>query len=494
MTDGQPTVPNDDQQRRKELLDARLQQEVEQALGDMSLLDLEDASDARRQAAGEELRTGKVVSIQSEDILVDLGGKSTGVLPVKQLGDEPTPSVGDSIEVIVTGYDEEEGLLLLSRKDAIMAATWETLEVGQTVEGRVTAHNKGGLELTVDGIDAFLPISQIERLRIDSDDLPEYINRKLRCEITEIRRNEQAVVVSRRTVLDKEAEEARTTLIASLVEGKIVGGTVKTIMPYGAFVDIGGVDGLLHVSDMGHSRVDDPRKVVREGQNLELMVLKVDREAGKIALGLKQTLADPWTDAETKWPVDSIVSGRITRLMNFGAFCELEEGVEGLIPIGEMTYERRISHPKEIVSENEVVKVRVLKVEPQRKRISLTIKRLGDDPWMGADVRWPVDSVVEGKVSKITDFGAFVQLAPGVEGLVHISELSDSRVSGVREVVQEGQVVQAKVISVDEDRRRMALSIKQVAAMPDYTGPESAKPEPGKQESKRKKPLRGGLD
>jgi len=265
-------------------------------------------------------------------------------------------------------------------------------------------------------------------------------------------------------------------------------------MPYGAFVDIGGVDGLLHVRDMGHGRVEKPEDVVSIGQQLELKILKIDPAEKKISLGLKQAMPDPWDDAPTNWPVDSIVTGRVTKLMDFGAFVALTEGVEGLIPISEFSFDRRISHPKEMLNENDVVKVRVISVETDRRRIGLSLKRLGDDPWQGASVRWPADSACEGVVTRLTDFGAFVELAPGVEGLVHISELAEQRVHNVTEIVTEGQTVQAKVLDVDEDRRRISLSIKQIAAMPDYTGPESADPEPPAPKRPRKKPLRGGLD
>lgn len=494
MSDRDPSMDTGESKATPGELDAQLQAEIEAALGDMSLVELEGASPEAGGEDRETLRTGTVVSVQRDDILVDMGGKSTGVLSVKQMGDEPLPAVGDSIEVLITGYKEDEGLLVLSRKGAVMAAAWNSVAVGQTVEGRVTGHNKGGLELTVDGIDAFMPISQIDRNRIESDDLAGYASHKLRCRITEVRRQERALIVSRREVLDEEAAEAREQAFATLTEGTIVTGTVKTIMPYGAFVDIGGLDGLLHIGDMSLKRIDDPRDVVKEGQKLELKVLKIDRENGKIGLGLKQTLADPWVDAENKWPVDSVISGRITRLMDFGAFCELEDGVEGLIPISEMSFERRIGHPKEVVGENEVVKVRVIRVEPDRKRISLSIKRLQDDPWIGASVRWPVDSVAEGTVTRITDFGAFVELAPGVEGLVHISELAQTRVNSVSEVLKPGDKVHAKVVTVDEDRRRLGLSIKQLAASPDYAGSESEEPEPAIAKSKRKRPLRGGLE
>jgi small subunit ribosomal protein S1 len=312
--------------------------------------------------------------------------------------------------------------------------------------------------------------------------------------VVDVDRSRKQIVVSRRALLEEEAAEARESLFESLQEGNIVTGTVKTIMPYGAFVDLGGIDGLLHISDMSYRRLDDPKDMVKEGQKVEVKVLKVDRDQRKISLGLKQAAPDPWEGADTRWSVGEVASGRITRLMDFGAFIELAEGVEGLIPISEMTFERRINHPREIVAEGDVVKVRVMKVDVGQRRISLSIKRVGDDPWMGASVRWPVDSVVEGTVKRIAEFGAFVELVPGVEGLVHVSELSDGHVRAVGDVVSEGQQVEAKVLSVDEERRRIALSIKQRASMPDYTGDLPTEPEAPQPTRKRKRPLKGGLD
>lgn len=475
-----------------------LEREIEAALGDMSLMDLVDREESAARAGtvptGKDVRRGVVVSVQKEDILVDMGGKSTGVLPVSQLGDEPMPEVGDSIEVMVTGYKEDEGLLMLSRQEAVLAATWETLRVGQLVEGMVKGHNKGGLEMKIDGIKAFMPISQIELGRVEDEDLHGFVNRKLQCKVTDIRRAEKSLVVSRRELLMEEEARQREAAFETLEEGRLVTGTVRTIMPYGAFVDIGGVDGLLHIGDMGHGRVENPRDVVTEGQQLELMVLKIDRENKKIGLGLKQTLKDPWDEAEEKWPVDSIVTGRITRMMNFGAFIKLDEGVEGLIPVSELSYTQRVAHPREILSEGEVVKVRVMSIDLERKRMALSRKQAEDDPWMGASLRWPADSVANGKVTRLADFGAFVELTPGVEGLVHISELSDTPVRNVAEVVREGDTIDVKVLDVDEDRRRMSLSIKQLATMPDYTGSATDAAEPERPRRKRKKPLKGGLD
>ncbi len=499
MTDGRDEQHMDYAAPTGADLDADLQRELDDALGEMSLLDLGSdmgtaPTEADQPGNDQDIRTGTVVGVHRDDILVDLGGKSTGLLPRKQLGDDAVPNVGDSIEVTVVGYNEEEGLIKLSRKDAVMAATWENIHVGLNVEGIVTGHNKGGLEIKVDGIKAFIPISQIDLERIESEDLPSFADKRLHCQVIEYNRSDRKLVLSRRKVLAQQAAEAKEKMLESLKEGQIVTGTVRTIMPYGAFVDIGGADGLLHVRDMGYARVEDPADVVSVGQQLELKVLKIDRADDKIALGLKQTLADPWTDAEVKWPVDSMVTGRIVKMMNFGAFFELTEGVDGLIPISEITFEKRLNHPQEMLSIGQVVEVRVMTVDVAQRRISLSLKRVGDDPWIGASVRWAPESVAEGVVTRIADFGAFVQLTPGVEGLVHISELSNDRVQNVTSVLQVGQTINTKVLSVDEDARRISLSIKQLAEMSDYTGAGPTEDQPERPKRKRKKPLKGGLD
>ena len=479
-------------------LDEDLQAELDAALGEMSIEDILEAektaeSPGSPAAVGQGVRRGKVIAIQGDDVFVDMGGRSEGVLPAVQFSEEPLPVVGDTIEVVIDGYDAGEGLLRLSRQGAVLAAAWETIEEGQVVEGRVTGHNKGGLELDIQGIRAFMPISQIERFRVD--DLAPYVNQKLRCCVSEVDRAETNVIVSRRDLLDIEAAEAAKELRKSLAEGKVVAGTVRSIMAYGAFVDIGGVDGLLHVSDMSYSRVENPEDVVQEGQQVEVMILKIDAESDRISLGLKQVKPDPWLGAEHKWPVDSLATGRVTRLAEFGAFLELEPGVEGLIPISEMTFQRRIKHPSDIIAEGDTVRVRVLNVQGDQRRISLSIKRAGDDPWTGASGRWPVESTVRGIVTRLVDFGAFVELVPGVEGLIHVSELSDGHIRSASEAVREGQTVDARVLEVDEERRRISLSIKALTTAPDYTGPVADAP--GADETpqpKRDRPLKGGLD
>jgi len=473
-------------------LDETIQRELNEALSDMGAESFVDTADVEHQSQDEQIHRGKVIAIHGDDIFVDMGGKNQGVLPATQFEDEPLPEVNSVIEFTVQGYDQSEGLVLLSRQGAVQAAAWETLERGQVLEGRVTGHNKGGLEMDFGGIRAFMPISQIELHRVE--ELGGYVNQRLRCQVTEIDRSQKNVVVSRRAVLQQEEEEAREKTVQSLTEGQTVVGTVKTIMPYGAFVDIGGLDGLLHVSDMSYGRVENPETVVKQGQQLEVMILKFDRESRKISLGLKQVLPDPWTGAESKWPEGELVTAVVTKLMDFGCFVQLEEGVEGLIPISELSFEKRISHPKEVVSVGEAVKARVLQVDPAQRRISLSIKRVGDDPWVGASVRWPAESVAEGVVRRTTQFGAFVELTAGVEGLVHISELSDDRVRSVEDVVKVGQTIQAKVLGVDEENRRISLSIKQLVTAPEYTGAEQDQRQPERKRPKRKKPLKGGLD
>lgn len=483
---------NDQDPVRINNADADLDNEIAEALGDMSLEDMLESETIAQSSTGSTpgMRTGKVIDVQGDEIFVQLGVKDQGLLNAAQFEDEPLPQVGDEIEVMVVGYDSREGLVKLSRKGAVEHATWESLAKGQVVEGRVTALNTGGLELGINGIRAFMPISQIELHRVE--DLKPYINTKIRCQVTEVKRSDKKVVVSRRAVLEAEAQQEREKTMETLAEGDIVEGTVRNIMPYGAFVDIGGVDGLLHVSDMSHARLDDPNSFVQTGQTVRVKVLKIDREKQKISLGMKQVMPDPWEGAETKWREGEVVTGRVVRLADFGAFVELEQGVDGLVPMGELSYERRIRSAGDVVSVGDMIRVRVLSVDTKRKRISLSLKQVGDDPWVGASSRWPVDSTVEGMVTRLADFGAFVELASGVEGLVHISELSDKHVRTPADAVSEGQNVQAKVLEVDEDRRRISLSMKALL-MPEVT-PEPTQGSKPSQPAKRKKPLKGGIE
>ncbi len=472
-------------------LDAETQRELDEALSDTSWQDLlEDSASSPRGAASDSgVRHGEVIAIQGDDIFVELGGKSQGVLPAQQFADEPLPAVGEEVAFVVKGFDPRQGLTILTRPNAATEADWETLEQGQIVEGLVTGSNPGGLEMQINSIRAFMPISQIERFHVETTD--DYMNQKLTCQVIEADRSRKNLVVSRRVLLEIQAEKKAQELWETLKEGQKLRGVVRSIAPYGAFVDIGGIDGLLHISDMSYSRVENPKDIVHEGQQLDVKVLKVDRETRRVSLGLKQVQPDPWSDAEQKWRVDEVIAGRITRLAEFGAFVELAKGVEGLIPISEISYQRRLRHPGEVLSEGEVVKVRVLKVDAAAKRIGLSLKQMENDPWIGASVRWPEGSFITGRITRLAEFGAFVELAPGMEGLVHISELGPQYVRSVGEVVNEGDAVQAKVLSVEEEARRISLSIKQASAITEVQSPPDI-PQPKK--TKRNKPLKGGLD
>lgn len=488
----------------EEDLEKTLEQEMEQALGDMNVFDLADGKDQPADSStgsqtssdtSADIRAGRVVAVRGDDVFVEFGGKDQGVVSASQFADEGVPAVGDTVELQVEGYNESEGLLELSRQGAVQSATWSSLEPGRTVEGRVTALNTGGLELDVNGIRAFMPISHIELNRVE--DLSPYVNCKMQCRVLEVNRKEKNVIVSRRELLREEADASRKETLNSIQEGAIVHGRVKNIMPYGAFVDIGGTDGLLHISDLSHSRVGKVDDVVKVGQELDVKILQIERENGKIRLGLKQVAPDPWENITEKYPVDTLISGRVTRLADFGAFVELETGVEGLVPMGEMSWERRIGKASEVVNEGDTVKVRIINVDPNKRRIGLSLKRVGDDPWMGASTRWPADSIVDGRVTRLADFGAFIELSQGVEGLVHISEISHEHIRTVGDALNEGQQVSCKVLEVDEDKRRISLSIKEAAA-PDASAQMEEPPMPPSEEprrrKKRKKPLKGGLD
>jgi small subunit ribosomal protein S1 len=487
---------DDDKYQHKSQFDLELEQELQAALGNGSVFDLLD-QEQKTSPSQANTRKGTIIAIHGEDIFVDFGGKSQGLLSARAFDDKPMPNVGETIDVVVRSYDAQEGLMILAIPGAVQDADWDSVAVGQRVEARVTGHNKGGLEVQINGIRGFMPISQIEIFRVD--DLQPYVGQKFICEITECDRSNRNLLVSRRPILDEQAAIAKEKALTELAEGKTVHGVVRSIMPYGAFVDLGGVDGLLHIKDMSHKHVAKAEDIVKIGQGLEVMVLKIDRENRKIALGLKQVMPDPWAGIETRYTPKATITGRVSRFADFGAFVEIEEGVEGLVPIGEITFERRLNHPSDVLNVGQIVTVRILDIDPERKRVSLSIKQAGEDPWTGASVRWAPNSIVAGKVTRTTDFGAFVELTPGVEGLVHVSEVSTTRIRAASDVLKPGDAVNAKVLSVDEEQRRIALSIKQVAAahaeaaaIAAADAAEAAAASGSSAKPKKKKQLRGG--
>lgn len=454
---------------------------------DLDMMDQVAPSSARPDEHGRIV--GVIIDVRGSDVFVDIGGKSEAFLKIDEFPEDEPPRPGQQHTFIHQGVDRESGQVRLSLREARVEAEFDSLQAGDVIEARVTGVNLGGLELIMNNIRAFLPKSQVELTRVE--DFTPYIARKLECQITEINRKGKTLVVSRRKILERQREEMRQELKYSLAEGQTRRGVVSRLADFGAFVDIGGVDGLLHISDMSYARLKHPSELLKVGDEVEVQVLKIDLVKDRISLGMKQLTADPWNVVEANYRVGQTVQGRAVKLMDFGVFVELEQGIEGLIPISEMSWTQRIKHPKEVLSEGDAVRVAVLAVDPAKHKITLSLKALGEDPWNDIESRYSADAVVSGAVTRLADFGAFVQLEEGVEGLLHVSEMSDKRVHSPGSVVKAGDVVQVRVKSVDVEQRRISLSMKSVGGESEKEPAAAAAPaEP----RKPRKALKGGLD
>ncbi len=479
----------DDQYKEKFRPDAdkELDAQMDAALSGLPMDELYEMDQPQAAPVAKGLRRGRIISIDKDQAFVDLGGKSQGVAPLEQFEEEP--KVGQEMEFNVERYDAREGLLILSLKGAAATnVTWETLEIGQIVEGTVSGVNKGGLEVSVKGMRAFMPAGQVDIFHVP--DLSQFLNQKITAEVTDVQREGRNIVLSRRNVLERQREEQKKKLMEELAEGQIRRGTVRSVMDFGAFVDLGGVDGLLHVSEMSFRRVRNPGESVKTGDVVDVKVLKIDRESGKLSLSLKQARGvDPWSDAGAKYAVGSTVTGRVTKVENFGAFIEVEEGIEGLLPISEMSWQR-VKSAGDVVKEGDTARLVVLSIDPVARRMSFSLKQAGPDPWKSVHERYTTDGLTSGIVTRVVDFGAFVELEPGLEGLIHISELSEQRLRGAGDAVKTGQNVNVRVMEIDQENRRMALSLKRaIGAITADTAPAKAPAA-----KKNRPPLRGGLD
>lgn len=428
---------------------------------------IDDYSHLAPPAEGELLR-GTVLSVTPTEVIVDIGFKSEGIVPISQVT-APDGSVsvkpGDEIDVMIDRHGQQiDGYILLSHSRAVRLRAWENLDLafrqGLLVSGRVLRRTKGGLVVDV-GVEAFLPASHAD-LR-PTHDLDRLIGQDIPVKILKLNRRRGNVVVSRKAALEEELAERKRATLEMLEEGAIVTGLVKNLTDYGAFIDLGGIDGLLHISDMSHGRINHPSELLTEGEAITVKVLKLDRERERISLGLKQLQPDPWESVEERYPLGSRVIGRVVSITDYGAFVELEPGVEGLIHVSEMTWSRRMKHPSKVVKVADQVQAVVLDVRPGERRISLGIKQLEPDPWTTVADRYSVGSVVEGRVRKLTDFGAFIEIEEGIDGLVHISDLSwTKRVKHPSEVLKKGQITQAVILQIDPHNRRLSLGIKQL--------------------------------
>ncbi len=419
-----------------------------------------------------EILKGTVVSIDREFVMIDVGYKSEGLIPVREFCNEEgdvTVSPGDVVEVLLERWDPEGGMLRLSHSKALRQQVWKEItkafEEEVPIKGTVVSRVKGGLSVRIGdqkgGVNAFLPFSQIDLRPVpDPEDM---LNQVIECSILKCNRRRENVVVSRRTLLEKERAKKRKETLASLEEDQIREGEVKNITDYGIFVDLGGIDGLLHITDMSWGHIEHPSKLFNVGDKIKVKVLTYDPETEKVSLGIKQLTEDPWLTVEEKYPVGERVRGKVVSLTDYGAFVELEEGVEGLVHVSEMSWTKRIHHPSQMVKVGDIVEAVVLKVDSKAKRISLGLKQTEPNPWDLIEERYPVGTVIEGAVKNVTDFGLFIGIEEGIDGLVHISDLSWSkRIKHPGELYKKGEVIQAVVLNIDKEKERFSLGIKQL--------------------------------
>ena len=410
--------------------------------------------------------TGTVVKITDKHVVVDIGLKSEGLIPLEQVLDlQGTPKfkTGDQVDVVVE-REEAEGGYLVSYEKALRHKIWDKLEKAANdkipVKGLVVSRVKGGLTVDI-GIKAFLPGSQIEVRPVRN--LDGYIGTEIEVRVIKLNKKRGNVVISRKEILEEEQNAKRSVTLATLEEGSVLTGTVKNLTDYGAFVDLGGLDGLLHITDMSWGRLTHPRDLVNVGDEIQVKVLKFDKEKQRVSLGFKQLTPDPWLDATERYPIGAQVRGRVLSVTDYGAFVELEQGIEGLVHVSEMTWSKRMKHPSKLVKPGDEVDTIILSVNPNDRRISLGMKQLQENPWEQLEDKYPVGAIIEGRVRNLTDFGAFIEIEDGIDGLVHVSNLSwTKRIKHPSEVLKKGEKVRAIVLGVEPENRRLSLGVKQL--------------------------------
>ncbi len=436
---------------------------------DVSNEDFEAMLAAHRSAGGD-VREGQIVQasvlrVTESSVILEFGFKSEGSVPLDEFKEPDAIEPGQVVEVLLESLEDEDGVVVLSKKKADFLRVWdlirEAYDNGEPVEGLLTRKIKGGVTVDIMGVDAFLPGSQIALRRVP--DIEDLIGQTYHVKIIKLNKRRRNIVVSRRVILEEERKDKRATLVKELLTGQVREGVVKNITDFGAFIDLGGLDGLLHITDMSWGRVGHPSSVVSVGERLDIKVLDIDWDRDRISLGLKQLRPYPWTDIEDRYPVGSRVLGRVVSITNYGAFVELQKGVEGLVHISEMAWTRNVRHPSKLVAIGDEIEVVVLKVDPKGEKISLGMKQTQEDPWLSLPVKYPVGTTITGKVRNLTSFGAFVEIEKGIDGLVHVSDMSwVRRVEHPSEVVQKGTDVDVMVLDIDGDNKRISLGIKQL--------------------------------
>ena len=410
---------------------------------------------------------GRVIQIRQDGVVVDVGYKSEGIIPIEEISREELAKIktGDEIEVYLEEREDSEGNIVLSKEKADKIKIWEQIEEAcnqdMTVTGRVVARIKGGMTVDINGVKGFLPGSQVDLRPVRN--LDSLIGQTFELKVLKVNQRRGNIVLSRRALLEAVRDKKKAETLSTLQEGSVIDGVVKNITEYGAFIDLGGIDGLLHITDMSWGRVSHPSEVFAVSDRVKVMVLKYDRENEKVSLGLKQLTSDPWTTADKKYPVGSRVRGKVVSLTDYGAFVELEEGIEGLVHVSEMSWTQKVRHPSKVVAMGDIIEAVVLSIDKDSKRISLGMKQVEPNPWDVIAEKYPVGSRIEGRVRNLTDFGAFVGLDEGIDGLIHISDISWTKhLKHPSEVLKKGQKVEAVVLSVDKDKERLSLGLKQL--------------------------------
>lgn len=446
-----------------------VEKEVGEVLEGCSLESIEQTySESIKNFAVGTILKGRILDIVGRDVIIDSGYKSEGVIPVEEFNTPEEIEIGSEIEVMLESVEDDSGLIKLSKRKADRIRGWEKVvtqyKEGDVLTGRVTRKIKGGLLVDV-GVPVFLPASQID-VKLPTD-IAEYIGSEVTCKILKIDEERQNIVVSRRRLLEEQRGKQKEELLDTIEVDQTRKGVVKNIADFGAFIDLGGLDGLLHITDMSWGRISHPSEMLAIGDEIEVKILDVDKEKEKIAVGLKQKTENPWVNVEQRYPVGSRVTGQVVNIVNYGAFVKLETGIEGLVHISEMSWTRRVNHPSEMLAIGDTVEVVVLKINKEKEEISLSMKQTEVNPWTLIEQKYPPGTKIKGRVRNITNYGVFVEIEEGIDGLLHVSDLSwFKKITHPSEVVKKGDKIEAVVLSVDGEKKRVALGVKQLTEDP----------------------------
>ena len=433
------------------------------------MLTMEEAlkHSSTRFAAGEIVK-GRVIELRGKEALIDIGYKSEGVVPGNEFDDIKLVKIGDEVDVLIEKLEDKDGMVILSKEKAEFKQNWEKIlticNEGGRIAGKVKSVVKGGLIVHI-GVEAFLPSSQIDV--ITPKNLTQFVGNTYDFKVVKINQERQNIVLSRRELIEAERGERRQKLLADMVPGDIRKGTVKNITDFGAFIDLNGIDGLLHITDMSWGRVGHPSEVLKVGQDLDVVVLDVNKEKERVSLGLKQKMANPWAAIETKFPVGTKVNGKVVNLVPYGAFVELEPGVEGLIHVTELSWTKRVAKPGDVLKQDQEIEAIVLGINREEQKISLGVRQLESNPWDNAEKKYPAGTRVKGKIRNLTSYGAFIELEEGLDGMIHVSDISWTRkINHPSEVFKKGDEVEAQVLEVDKANQRIAVGVKQISVDP----------------------------